>query len=83
MDIETITAGLGKELTPSVRALIDAKTAEIKRLRAALLKFVDHFGPLENNIMVHEDARECFILARKALGDEEHDRAIKHALKSK
>lgn len=49
-------------------------------LRAALLKFVDHFGPLEDNHMLHEDARACFRLAREALGAEEHDAAIKRAL---
>tara|TARA_R110000868_G_scaffold92457_6_gene256633 strand:- start:3886 stop:4092 length:207 start_codon:yes stop_codon:yes gene_type:complete len=53
---------------------------ENSRLRAALLKFVDHFGPLEDNYMVHEDARKCFKLARAALGPETHDAAIKAVL---
>ena len=53
---------------------------EIARLRAALLKFVDHFGPLEDNHMLHEDARKCFRLARKALGPEAHDAAIRKSL---
>lgn len=46
---------------------VEAAEAEIKRLREALLKFADHFGPLEDNIMLNEDARECFCLARDAL----------------
>jgi len=41
--------------------------AEIKRLRAALLAFADHFGPLEGNPFLHEDALRCFALARAAL----------------
>lgn len=56
--------------------------AEIARLRATLLKFVDHFGPLEDNHMLHAEARECVKLARAALGPEEHDRAIRAALTS-
>ena len=48
-------------------------------LRAALLKFVDHFGPLEDNHMLHSEARACFNLAREALGPEQHDAAIKRA----
>ena len=60
--------------------MLDGRDKEIARLRAALLKFVDHFGPLEDNHMVHEDARACFKLARKALGPAEHDAAIKRAL---
>lgn len=54
--------------------------AENARLKAALLKFVDHFGPLEDNHMLHEDARSCFKLARKALGPEAHDSAIRSSL---
>ena len=50
------------------------------RLRKALLKFVDHFGPLEDNHMLHKDARKCFKLARAALGPETHDAAIKAVL---
>ena len=53
---------------------------EVDALRAALLKFVDHFGPLEDNSMVHEDARKCFKLARAALGPKTHDAAIRAAL---
>lgn len=45
------------------------QVATIERLRAALMAFADHFGPLENNIMLHEGARRCFALARAALGD--------------
>ena len=44
--------------------------AEIERLRAALLAFADHFGPLEDNELLHVDARRCFALARAALGGE-------------
>lgn len=54
---------------------------ENERLRTALLKFVDHFGPLEDNHMLHEDARKCFKLARAALGPETHDAAIAAVLK--
>lgn len=53
--------------------------AEIARLRAALEQFVDHFGPLEDNHMLHEGARKCFRLAREALGPQEHDRIIANA----
>ncbi len=59
--------------------ILELRDAEIDRLRAALTKFVVHFGPLEDNHMVHEDARKCFRLARKALGSDAHDRAIKRA----
>lgn len=48
---------------------IAALETENKRLRAALLAFAKHFGPLEDNIMLHEGVRECFRLARAALGE--------------
>lgn len=38
-----------------------------ERLRAALLAFADHFGPLEGNPFLHEGALRCFALARAAL----------------
>ena len=60
---------------------VNAETA--RRLRAqeaALLKFINHFGPLEDNHMLHEEARKCFQLAREALGPEAHDAAIRAAL---
>ncbi len=66
-------------ITREVAADARADQEEIKHLRAALVKFVEHFGPLEDNHMLHEDARKCFKLARAALGSEEHDRAIKRA----
>ena len=44
--------------------------SEVERLRAALLAFAWHFGPLEDNELLHEDARRCFALARAALGGE-------------
>lgn len=40
---------------------------EVEDLRAALRKFVSHFGPLSDNPMLHQDARECFRLAERAL----------------
>ena len=46
---------------------IEALRAENEKLRAALLAFAKHFGPLEDNIMLHEGVRECFRLARAAL----------------
>lgn len=55
---------------------------KIEALRAALVKFVDHFGPLENNFMVHEDARACFRLAREALGPKDHDAILSAALQA-
>lgn len=42
--------------------------AERDRLKAALKAFVKHFGPLQDNAMLHEDVRNCYRLARKALG---------------
>ena len=42
--------------------------AERDRLKAALEAFVKHFGPLQDNAMLHEDVRNCYRLARKALG---------------
>jgi hypothetical protein len=39
------------------------------RLRAALIAFVDHFGPIEDNEMLNDGARRCFGLARAALED--------------
>jgi hypothetical protein len=36
-------------------------------LVSALKKFNHHFGPIEDNEMLHEDARECFRLSRAAL----------------
>lgn len=49
--------------------------AEIFRLRAqnaklkdALEAFADHFGPLEDNIMLNDEVRACFAKARSALG---------------
>jgi len=50
------------------RKKIAEQALEIERLRAALLAFADHFGPLEDNELLHEDARKCFALARAALG---------------
>lgn len=47
-----------------------AEFDEIERLRAALVAFADHFGPLEDNHMLHEGARRCFALARAALNDQ-------------
>lgn len=44
--------------------------ADNERLRAALLAFAWHFGPLEDNELLHEDVRRCFALARAALGGE-------------
>ena len=58
---------------------IERLLAAAAKLRAALLKFVDHFGPLEDNHMLHSEARACFNLAREALGPEQHDAAIKRA----
>ena len=40
---------------------------EIERLRTALQAFADHFGPLEDNHMLSDEARKCFRLAREAL----------------
>ena len=57
-----------------------AKEVEREKLVAALVKFVGHFGPLEDNHMLHEEARKCFWLARAALGPEIYDAAIKAAL---
>ena len=41
--------------------------AENAALRKALLAFVKHFGPIEDNIMLDSGCRRCFKLARKAL----------------
>lgn len=43
-------------------------SAERDRVKAALEAFVKHFGPLQDNAMLHEDVRNCYRLARKALG---------------
>lgn len=40
---------------------------ENERLRSALTAFADHFGPLEDNHMLNDGARNCFKLAREAL----------------
>ncbi len=70
--------GVADLLGDGVPATVVRRAAfQIESLRAALLKFVDHFGPLEDNHMLHEDARACFQLARKALGPAEHDDAIR------
>jgi hypothetical protein len=69
----------GKTLV-QMKILANQQSLDIERLSAALLKFVEHFGPLEDNHMLHDDARSCFRLARKALGPEQHDVAIKRAL---
>ena len=53
---------------------------EIAKLRGALVRFVEHFGPLEDNHMLHPDARGCFQAARGALGPELHNLAIKAGL---
>jgi hypothetical protein len=47
--------------------LIEAQRQEIEWLRAALEAFAKHFGPLEDNHMLHPEARQCFKLARTAL----------------
>ena len=39
MSIQELTVGLGEPLTPSVRALLDAKTAEIERLEKERFKY--------------------------------------------
>lgn len=49
------------------RRKIAEQAAEIERLRAALLAFADHFGPLEGNPFLHEGALRCFALASAAL----------------
>jgi dienelactone hydrolase len=36
-------------------------------LYEALKTFADHFGPLDDNPMLHPDARKCYALARSAL----------------
>lgn len=36
-------------------------------LLAALLAYHEHFGPLEDNIMLNEDCRNCAQLARAAI----------------
>ena len=41
--------------------------AENAALREALLAFVKHFGPIEDNIMLDSGCRRCFRLARAAL----------------
>jgi hypothetical protein len=49
-----------------------------KALEAALRAMADHFGPLEDNIMFNDEARNCFALARAALAmPEEGWRPIK------
>lgn len=60
-------AGLKQSLIIMSDKRCDA-VAERDRLKAALEAFVKHFGPLEDNAMLHEGARNCYRLARKALG---------------
>ena len=48
-------------------ARAEAAEAEVTRLRAALVQFNNHFGPLADNEMLHPEARKCFRLARAAL----------------
>ncbi len=67
-------------LEAEMAQVIEADLEQIDRLTAALKKFVDHFGPLEDNHMLHEEARVCFRLAREALGAAEHDRLIRSSL---
>jgi len=55
-----------REIDNLINLLADARTENMK-LRAALLAFADHFGPLEGNPFLHEDALRCFALARAAL----------------
>lgn len=53
------------------QATLDMRTEELRaeaaRLRAALKMFAEHFGPLEDNILLHDGARRCFAAARAAL----------------
>ena len=51
----------------------EAAEARVAQLEAALMAFDKHFGPLEDNEMVHPDARRCFQLARAALQQESSD----------
>ena len=57
----------------SSRQALDIVTLgqEVGRLREALVKFAEHFGPLEDNEMLHPTARECFAVARAALAEKE------------
>lgn len=56
-------AGVAMEQTERAKRL----ETENQQLRAALLAFADHFGPLEDNHMLNDDCRRCFSLAREAL----------------
>ena len=47
--------------------LRDKLYAKNDQLRAALLAFANHFGPLEDSSFLNEGARRCFALARAAL----------------
>lgn len=60
-----------EDLAREAAGEIERLNAEIARLREALTKFAEHFGPLEDNELLHPMARECFALARAALAKEE------------
>lgn len=67
-----VLAGEVERLTSDVDALgdnLEKAIAERDGLKAALEAFVKHFGPLQDNAMLHENVRNCYRIARKALGD--------------
>lgn len=54
----------GNKDEDEANARLDAAAPE---LLEALIAYHKHFGPLEDNIMLHEDCRNCAKLARSAL----------------
>lgn len=68
-EIEVVYAALDMAMARVIELLNerDALYEERERLRAALQAFAKHFGPLEDNIMLNDDVRNCYALARAAL----------------
>ena len=68
-EVERLKGYLNEEERACVKAIITATKAEAQasRMRDALKAFIKHFGPLSDNPMLNDGARNCFNLARKAL----------------
>lgn len=59
---------ISKSAMKRIATLDPQKAAdELMKLRKALFAFVEHFGPIEDNHMLNDGARNCFRLAREAL----------------
>lgn len=59
--------GYNTQIAESLRKKIGQLIGENARLKAAVIAFADHFGPIEDNIMLNDECRQCFRLARRAL----------------